>query len=269
MPKQYARCKADMDTAWWNHKPRSQSPDWESRDDKGTWDVPPATVPLSISPEGETKDRFKLPQGWLSYVAALNGGANSAEYKALLRKAGGWNNVGTLEEPKVESLSWWGSVVEILEVGGSSAAVKVFAHRNPAPSAGRMNYENNPELVHQFTAISDEGEMRLLASGYRAYSVLVSRQQLYMPLDRIELFPKLPREVKALTDLETYNSPPLNGQLTKNSARLTAGQYVRIFDYAVRGTDVWGLTLQGWVALAIGTPSRFLTSWQMKTRPAA
>lgn len=258
-----------MDTAWWNYMPRSQTEGWEERDDKGTWDIPPATVSLSITPEGHAKDRFKLPEGWIDYVARLNGGENSSEYKALMRKAGGWNNVGTIDEPKVESLAWWGSVVEIREISGSSAAIKSFAHLNAAPSAAMVNYDNNPELVHQFTAISDEGKMHLLGIGYRAYSVLVARQQLYVPLDRIELFPSLPREVRTLTDLETYKSPPRNGQLTKNSARLTTGQTVKIFDYAVRATDVWGLTLQGWVALAIGTPSRFLTTWEMETRPAA
>lgn len=268
MTKQYARCKADMDTAWWNYKPRSESENWENRDAKGTWNIPPATVSLSITPEGHSKDRFQLPEGWIEFVARLNGGIDSNEYKALMRKAGGWNNVGDIEQPKVESLSWWGSVVEILEVAGSSAPIKSFRHRNPAPSSAMVNYDNNPELIHQFTAISDDGKMRLLASGYRAYSILISREQLYVPLDRIEIFPKLPREVKTLVDLDTYKSPPRNGQLTKNSAKLVSGQWVKLFDYAVRGTDVWGLTLQGWVALAIGSPSRFLTTWQMDTRPA-
>jgi hypothetical protein len=257
-----------MDTAWWNYKPRSENADWVDKDDKGTWDIPPATVSLSTTPEGHTKDRFKLPDDWIDYVADLNGGEDSSEFKALMRKAGGWNNVGTLEEPKVESLAWWGSVLEIVEVAGSSAAVMSFRHLNPPPGSSRMNYENNPEFIHQFTAISNKGSMHLLGSGYRSYSILIARQQLYVPLDRIEMFPSLPREVRTQTDLDTYKSPPRNGQLTKNSARLTAGQYVKIFDYAVRATDVWGLTLQGWVALAIGSPSRFLTNWQMDTRPA-
>jgi len=268
MAKLYARCKSDIDTAWWNYKPRSQSADWENRDDKGTWDVPPATVSLSITPEGHTKDRFKLPEDWIDFVGDLNGGLNSSAYKALMRKAGGWNNVGDIDEPKVESLSWWGSVLELLSVEGSSAAIKTFRHLNPAPSHAMVNYDNNPELVHQFTAISDEGVMRLLGTGHRAYSILIARQQLYVPPDRIEIFPKLPREVKTLADLDIYKSPPRNGQLTKNASRFTAGQYVKIFDYAVRGIEVWGLTLQGWIALAVGSPSRFLTSWQMDARPA-
>ncbi len=268
MSKQYARCKSDVDTAWWNYKPRSDADNWENHDEKGTWDIPPATVSLSIAPAGHTKDRFRLPDGWINFVARLNGGIDSNEYKALMRKSGGWNNVGSIEEPKVESLSWWGSVVEILDIAGSSAAIKSFRHLNPAPSATIVNYDNNPELIHQFTSISDEGTMRLLAKGYRAFSILISRKELYVPLDRIEIFPKLPRGVKTLVDLDTYKSPPRNAQKIKNSARLVAGQWVKIFDYAVRGQEVWGLTLQGWVALAIGSPSRFLTTWQMKTRPA-
>ncbi len=248
--------------------PRSESPNWDKRDDKGTWDSPPATVSLSITPEGHTKDRFKLPDDWIDYVGKLNGGIDSSEYKALMRRSGGWNNVGDIENPKVESLSWWGSVLELREVGGSSAMIKTFGHRNPAPSTAMVNYDNNPELVHQFTAISGTGKMRLLGGGYRAFSIMIARKVLYVPLDRIEIFPKLPREVKTMTDLDTYKSPPRNRQLTKNSAKLVEGQWVKIFDYAVRGTDVWGLTLQGWVALAIGSPSRFLTNWSMDTRPA-
>ncbi|MCG8376423.1 MAG: hypothetical protein MI702_08060 [Chlorobiales bacterium] len=268
MAKQYARCKADMDTAWWDYAPRSQHENWEARDSKGTWDTPPATVSLSIRSAGHTKDRFALPESWLDYVARLNGGKDADEFKALMRKAGGWNNVGDIENPKVESLAWWGSVLEIQGIEGNYAAISSFRHRNPPPNSTSVNYDNNPEVVHQFTAISGQGIMRLLGSGYRAYSVLISREQLYVPLDRIELFPKLPREVKTLADLDTYQSPPRNGQLTKNKTKLTAGQWVKVFDYAVRATDVWGLTLQGWIALAIGSPSRFLTTWEMETRPA-
>jgi hypothetical protein len=258
----YARCKSDLDTKWWDHESRTAGDNWN--------DLPtaPATVSLSVTPAGHAKDHFEPPAEWLDYIAALNGGKDSKAYKGLLRKGGSWNNIGKLSHPRLESIAFWGAVLQIEEVVGRYARVKTMNARGTPPNPNAVNYQNRPELVHQFTAIDQRGRMRLMSDGVRAYSVMVSTGDLYVPLDRVEFFPKLPREVYVKTDLNTYATPPANGSHNMNAARLVSGQTVRIVRYAVRGPEVWARTLQGWIALCIGSPSRFLTSWEMKTNPA-
>jgi hypothetical protein len=258
----YARCKSDVDTKWWDYASRTASENWKNLP------IAPATVSLSINAAGHTKKRFAPSNSWLDYIAALNGGKQSEAFAGLLRRGGSWNITGTLEQPKLESLSFWGAVVEIESVVNNYAKIKTLDAKGAAPDHEVVNYHNRPEYVHQFTAIDDHGEMRLLADGERAYSVLVAPYDLYVPLDRIEFFPSLPREVYVNTDLNTYATPPINGNHERNAARLVRGQTVRIVRYAVRGADVWARALQGWIALTQGSPSRFLTSWQMRTRPA-
>jgi hypothetical protein len=258
----YARCKSDVDTKWWDHQSRTASENWKDLR------IAPATVSLSINPAGHTKDRFAPSDAWVKYIAALNGGRNSEEYTALVRKGGSWNINGTLEHPKLESLSFWGAVLEIESLHDKYAKIKTLNAKADPPSAEAVNYLNQPQYVHQFTAIDDKGKMHLLADGLRAYSVMVSVGDLYVPLDRIEFFPSLPRQVYLNTDLNTYETPPTNGNHKRKATKLVRGQTVRIVKYAVRGTDVWARTLQGWIALCVGSPSRFLTSWKMHTRPA-
>lgn len=262
----YARCKSDVDTAWWGYAPRSTHKDWHKRDVKGTWQTPPATVSLSRHAAGHSKDRFKIPDKWLKFVMAINGGKRSRSYKALMRKAGGWNNVGTLKKPKIESLAWWGSVLELQGVSGRYARVKAFNFRSKPPNPKVFNYESHPELIHQFTAISNTGKMFLLGRGYRAYSVLISRGPLWVPLDRIELFPPLPMTIGiTIGKLNIRANPTLKAQRVGQYSR---GEDVVIYDYAVRGPSVWGKTDKGWIAIGLATDSRRFTTWGMKTIPA-
>lgn len=262
----YARCKSDVDTAWWGYKPRSADKNWDKRDRKGTWRTPPATVSLSRHAAGHAKDAFRIPKNWLEFVMAINGGKKSRSYKALMRRAGGWNNMGSLSNPKIESLAWWGSVLELTGVSGRYARVKTFDFKSDPPNPAAYNYESHPELIHQFTAISNKGKMFLLGRGYRAYSILLARGPLYVPLDRIELFPELPR-------IETITIWRLNIRANPTLKAERVGQYkyreeVRIFDYAVRGPSVWGKTDKGWIAIGLASDSRRYTTWGMKTIPA-
>jgi len=262
----YARCKSDADTAWWSYMPRSAHKDWDKHDRKGTWRIPPATVSLSRTAAGHTKDRFRLPKNWMNFVADINGGKKAKPYKALMRKAGGWNNMGSLNSPKVESLAWWGSVLELTGFSGRYARVKTFNFRSQPPNPKAFNYESHPELIHQFTAISNSGKMYLLGRGYRAYSILISRGPLYVPLDRIELFPELPRN-------ETITIGLLNIRANPTLRALRVGQYkrgerVRIVEYALRGPSVWGKTDIGWIAIGLASDRRKFTTWGMHTIPA-
>ncbi len=262
----YARCKSDVDTAWWNHESRSAHKNWEKRDRKGNWRTPPATVSLSRTAAGHSKDRFRIPKPWLEFVQEINGGERAKPYKALMRRAGGWNNMGSLNSPKIESLSWWGSALELTGVSGRYARVKTFNFRSRPPNPRAFNYESHPELIQQFTSINKEGKMFLLGRGYRAYSILISRGPLYVPLDRIELFPEVPR-VESITigRLNIRANPTLRAERVGQYKR---GERVRIVDYALRGPSVWGKTDIGWIAIGLATDSRKFTTWGMKTIPA-
>lgn len=262
----YARCKADQHTAWWGYKPRSSHRDWHTRDRKGNWRIPPATVSLSKHAAGHSKDRFRMPKNWLDYVAAINGGKKSRRFRALMRKAGGWNNVGSASNPQIESLSWWGSVVEIRGVSERYAKIKCFNFKDDPPDPKAYNYESHPELVHQFTAISNKGKMYLLGRGYRSYSILLARGDLYVPLDRIEIFPPLPRmESITIGLLNIRENPTLR---SKRLGQYKRGEEVKILEYAVRGPSVWGRTDKGWIAIGLASDSRRFTTWGMQTIPA-
>jgi len=262
----YARCKADQDTAWWAHKPRSAHKDWNKRDAKGNWRIPPATVSLSRHAAGHAKDRFPLPGKWVDFVAEINGGKRAKSYKALMRKAGGWNNKGTAAKPLIESLSWWGSVLEISGISGQYAKIKTFHYRDDPPDPTEFNYENHPELIQQFTAISNKGKMFLLGRGYRAFSIVLARTDLYVPLDRVEIFPKLPRvETITIGRLNIREQPSLRA---KRVGQYKRSEQVEILDYAVRGPSVWGQTERGWIAIGLASDSRQFTTWGMQTIPA-
>jgi len=262
----YARCKADQDTAWWGNKPRSAHKNWSKRDAKGNWRIPPATVSLSRSAAGHNKDRFGIPRKWLEFVQEVNGGKKSKSYKALMRRAGGWNNMGSINSPKIESLSWWGSVLELTGVSGRYARIKSFNFKDDPPNAKTFNYESHPELVQQFTAISNTGKMFLLGRGYRSYSILLARGDLYVPLDRIELFPELPRREQITIGLLNIRENPSLG--ANRVGQYKRGQEVKIMNYALRGPSVWGQTDKGWIAIGLASDSRRFTTWDMKTIPA-
>lgn len=262
----YARCKSDLDTAWWNYSSRSSRVNWHKRDRKGTWGNPPATVSLSKHPAGHTKDRFRMPKKWLSFAADLNGGKKSRSFKALMRKSAGWNNVGSRTNPKIESLAWWGSVLEIVEFQGKYARIKTLHFKSKPPNPKAFNYQSHPELFHQFTAISKSGKMYLLAKGYRAFSIALSRGPLWVPMDRIELFPELPMKVVIqVRKLNVRENPTLR---SKRLSQFSRKEETTIREYAVRGRDVWGKTEKGWIAISLGKRPKHFTSWSMKTRPA-
>jgi hypothetical protein len=262
----YARCKSDVDTAWWKYKPRSTHKNWKERDKNGNWYIPPATVSLSRSASKHTKDRFRIPKPWLEFVQHINGGRKAKPYKAMMRKFGGWNNEGTFNSPKIESLSWWGSTLELTGVSGRYALIKTFDFRSSPPNPKAYNYGSHPELIHQFTAISKTGKMYLLGRGYRAYSILISRGPLYVPLDRIELFPELPRvERITIGRLNIRANPTLRA---KRVGQYKRGEEVRIVEYALRGPSVWGKTDRGWIAIGLASDRRKFTTWGMKTIPA-
>ena len=246
--------------------PRSAHKNWNKRDRKGNWRTPPATVSLSRTAAGHTKDRFRLPKKWMDFVAEINGGRKSKNYKSLMRKAGGWNNVGNLNSPKIESLAWWGSTLELTGVSGRYAKVKTFDFRSDPPNPKNYNYQSHPELIHQFTAISRKGKMHLLGRGYRSYSILLSRGALYVPLDRIELFPELPRsETITIGRLNIRANPSLSAQRVGQYKR---GERIRISEYALRGPSVWGKTDLGWIAIGLASDRRKFTTWGMRTIPA-
>ena len=92
-----------------------------------------------------------------------------------------------------------------------------------------------------------------------------------MPFERIELFPKLP--VKIRVNPTTF--PWLLAREKPSQTSTKTGKYlplepVTVEEYAPRGTNVWGRTERGWIALCLypwGGRLRYLTTWKMKTLP--
>ncbi|MEX2160346.1 MAG: hypothetical protein WD751_00375 [Anaerolineales bacterium] len=225
----------------------------------------PETVPLWLTPRKSShKDDLPLGQAWMAYLRSLN---DDRGYKFITWPPAGWFN----KNLNADTLGFAGNVVEVLGIEGNSARVRTFNMGDKPPDPAKWNFETHPELVHKFTVITRNGGVVNPAEGIDAYIFLIGRKPLYIPLNRLEFFPSLPAKIS----IKVTTLPWLLAKDAPGSAGQKIDKYLpmasaTVYEYAVRGTYVWGRTDKGWIALCwypVANKWRYFTSWRMKTIP--
>ncbi len=253
----YARLLHDYH--WMKYKSRTVTPGWAGLSST------PETVPLFVSAgTRSSKDDLKLNSAWLQYLKGLN---SPIGYKFIMNPPAGWFN----KNRNADTLGFGGNIVGVKEIVKGSAKVDTLTLEDQPPDATRFNFESRPDLVHKFTVITRHGNIINPARGMDVYNFIIGRKPMYIPLNRLEFFPRLPVDITIKTTtvpwLLVKDAP---GSVGKAVGRMLPLQKFTVYEYAPRGTYVWGRTAKGWIALCwypkIGTV-RYFTSWQMKTIP--
>jgi hypothetical protein len=255
---EYARLLHDYQ--WMSYKSRTVSPGWAGLPST------PETVPFYVNSTAGSadKDDVILSTAWDKYLQQLNG---ERGYKFIISPPAGWFN----RNKAADSLGFGGNVVEVISTDKKSAKIKAFHFKDNPPSASSWNFDSHPELVHKFTVITSTGQVVNPATDIDVYTFVIGRNNLFVPLTRIEMFPKLPQTVKvSLTKafgLE-IKSAPSDG--AKTIGKFGTLKSITLTNYAPKGQEVWGETDEGWVKLYYyerNTKVNYTTSWSMKTLP--
>lgn len=256
-PMRYARLLHDYH--WMKYKSRTVTPGWYGLAST------PETVPLFTSAGARgAKDDLRFNSGWLEYLKGLN---SEAAYKFIMWPPAGWFN----KNKNADTLSFGGNIVQVKEIIKGSSHVETLELDDNPPNPRHINFETRPDLVHKFTVITRQGNVINPGDGIDVYTFVIARKPMYIPMNRLEFFPRLPVDVtiKATTVpwLLVKDAPGSTGKVV---GRMLPLQKFTVHEYAPRGTYVWGRTDNGWIALCwyprVGT-LRYYTSWQMKTIP--
>lgn len=240
------------------YKSRTVTPGWAGL--RST----PETVPLFTTKNLGKKDDLALGAAWTEYLKGLH---DDRGFKFIMWPPAGWFN----KNKNVDTLGFAGNIVEVQAIEGKGARVKTFDLDDKPPDPAAWNFETHPELVHKFTVITRKGEVINPAEGVDTYVFLIGRSPLYVELKRLEFFPKLPVEIKVnagtLPWLLVKDTPGSGG---KSIDRMLPLEKATIYEYAPRGTYVWGRADKGWIALCWYPQIRryrYFTSWRMSTIP--
>ncbi|MDX1378983.1 MAG: hypothetical protein R3307_09055 [Anaerolineales bacterium] len=257
---QYFRVKHDNQLAIYDYKSRTGAKDWT-----GINKLTPEVVPLFVAPRtGVGTNRTRVDGTWEVYIDALN---NNHEKKLRYLKkdnSGLFNSSGF---PMLESLTMGGNIITIVEIQGGYGKVNTINYENPGVLKD-VNYITRPDLVHKFVVVAWKNDTKttywINPPQGETFWPLVSSRDVWIPLERIEPFPTLPRVVTAITTQDIRTTPSKDGP--KTGLELVEGESIRIVDYYPSGPDVWGRTSSGrWIALLLNR--EFLTDWEMDTVP--
>jgi len=257
---QYFRVKHDNQLARYDYKSRTASNNWN-----GINNFTPETVPLFVAPrEGSGTFRTIVNGSWETYIDALN---NYDPKKLRYLKADNTALFNQTGFPKLESLTMGGNVITIVEIQGDMGRVNTLDYGSPG-ALKNVNYETRPDVIHKFVVVGWNKQTKstywLNTPQGAIYWPLVASRDVWIPLERIEPFPSLPRMVTANTTQEIRKNPSRDGAET--GFELKEGEFVRIVDYFPSGSDVWGRTVNGgWIALLLSW--KYLTDWRMDTLP--
>jgi len=257
---QYFRVKHDSQLARYDYKSRTAPKDWNGYDE-----FTPETVPLFVVPrEGSGTNRTIVSGSWEIYIDALNGNDEKKLRYLKLDNSGLFNGAGF---PKLESLTMGGNVITIVEIQGNMGRVNTIDYDHPG-ALKDVNYITRPDLVHKFVVVAWDKQTKTTywvnTPQGAIYWPLVSDKDVWIPMDRIEPFPSLPRIVTANTDQVLKKTPSRDGE--DMGTLLPAGELVRIVEYYPSGPNVWGrVSTGGWIALLLN--HKYLTDWTMATTP--
>lgn len=244
------------DFQWMSYKSRTVTPGWAGLPST------PETVPLWVTPNAG-KDDIKLSQDWVDYIDALN---SDRAFKFIMSPPAGWFN----RNKNADTLSFGGNVIKIKSISKGVAQIDNLLVKNGPPEVENYNFRFRPELIHKFTVITKTGEVVNPAEGIDVYTFAIGRSFLHVPMTRVELFPKLPMQVSIGQSLNRLQAHELPNEYSTVLEKLNPAKTLEIYEYAPRGTHVWGRSNKGWVTL-LWYPSknalRYPTSWKMNTIP--
>ena len=222
-------------------------------------------VPKSTS---ETH-RTDLVGAWEPYLNALND--NDARKLRYLKAPDTalFNRTGF---PMLESLTMGGNLVTLSEIQDDWGRVNTMDYSNPPVSTTEINYVTRPDLIHKFVVVTWE---RSTKATYWVnpppgdiYWPLVTRHEVWMPLEALEPFPVLPMVVTATVSQSIRTKPDMDGGQTGH--QFSKGESVSVVEYYPTASDVWGrVSGGGWIALLIHEKDLpvYPTSWSMATQP--
>lgn len=252
----YYRVKHDSQLAVYGFK---------SRTFDGGRDQTPEVVPLFLLPKLTSgTGRTDVSGGWEIFINVLNG---NDEAKLRYLKSPVTALFNTAGFPQLESLTMGGNIVTLDQIQGEWARVHTLDHSSP-PNATEVNYVTRPDLVHKFVVVAWKRSTKTTAlvnpPKGSIYYPFVSRQPVWIQMERLESFPILPMEVTANADL--YIQPKPGPAIEAGNFRLKKGETANVVAYYPSASNVWGrLPNGGWIPLLHG--GRYYTSWSMATVP--
>ncbi|MBN2119203.1 MAG: hypothetical protein JW730_21715 [Anaerolineales bacterium] len=257
---QYYRVKHDNQLAIYNYKSRTHDDNSE-----GMRNQAPEVVPLLVSPkEGTGTHRTTVDGAWETYIDALNDNDKSklkylkSPITALFNRAG---------FPQLESLTMGGNIITLNEIQGTWGRVNTLEPGGP-PSVKDVNWITRPDLVHKFVVVTWKRSTKTTALTRPPkgdiYWPLVTKQPVWIQMDRLEPFPILPMEVTANLDLYIQDKP--GPAIEETRFQLLKGESASVVLYYPSGSDVWGrLSNGGWIPLLYR--GQYRTTWSMATVP--
>lgn len=222
----------------------------------------PETVPLQNDPKGTGKGTLiPYPENWETWTYRLN----SPEGGNWLFSVGSMLfNRDYVDTPLAESITNAGNVVSITSITATHARLQTYKNNLSVPS-DEISFENRPHLIHKVVCIKGSTlQLYNPSSGLDIYFPLLSKEgyDLWIPLERLELFPELPFIIRPIDNILSHASPSFDGRIVREYFPNIA---FRIYEYRVNGCDVWGQIMPGeWVCLQKG--NAFFTNWRMSTR---
>lgn len=257
---QYFRVKHDTQLAIYDFKSRTIG-----------WDFSQSAevVPLFTAPKaGSGTHRTPITGGWENYMNALNNFDEAKLNYLKLPMSGLFNGAGF---PQMESLTMGGNLITLDEIRGDWGRVHTMSYGSVG-SAATENYKTRPDLVHKFVVVAWNRQTKstnfLNPPKGAIYWPFVSRNPVWIPMDRIEAFPILPMDVTVNIDQEIRVEPGTDSELT--GKQVHKGDSIRIVEYYPSGSQVWGRVSAGkWIALFMyqKTGPTYFTTWTMETLP--
>lgn len=260
---QYYRVKHDDQLSIYNYKSRTVGPDW------GYLKQTPEVVPLSPAPkEGTGTHRTPMDGKWEVYIDQLN---NNDKKKLNFIKAPSTALFNGAGFPQMESLTMGGNIVTIEAIQNGWGRVHTQEYGNPS-AASITNYFNFPDLVHKVVLVTWNTKTKktywVNPPHGSVYWPFVSRDDVWVQMDRLEPFPILPMPVTARITQPMRMEPKNDGELSK--FEFDEGDSAKIIQYYPSGSDVWGLLETGrWILLFQYTKDgpTYFTTWSMATLP--
>lgn len=260
---QYFRLKHDNQLALYDYKSRTVSPDW------GYLKQTPEVVPLSPAPkEGTGTHRTPMTGGWETFINELN---NHDKKKLNFLKAPSTALFNGAGFPQMESLTMGGNIITLEAIQNGWGRVHTLDYSSPK-SAAVVNYFTEPSFVHKVVIVTWNTKTKttywVKPPQGDVYWPFVARNEVWVPMDRLEPFPVLPMQVTASLDQEQKKEPSSESEPTRFN--LNKGETATIVEYRPSGSSVWGRLQSGyWILLFQYTKDgpTYYTTWSMETLP--
>jgi hypothetical protein len=260
---QYFRVKHDNQLAIYDYKSRTVGPDW------GYLKQTPEVVPLYPIPrEGTGTHRTPLEGRWEVFLNDLND--NDRRKLNFLKSPSTalFNGAGF---PQMESLTMGGNIITLEAIQDGWGKVRTMDYNSPG-SADVVNYFTRPNLVHKVVIVTWSTKSKITywinPPHGDVYWPFVTRNDVWVQMDRLEPFPILPMQVTAQVEQVIRKEPSSDGEPTR--FKLGVGESATIVQYYPSGSNVWGMLQNGnWIALFLyekNVPTYF-TTWSMATLP--